>query len=427
MESQQATETPAASGPARNPWPQRIAILLLVMAALGGGGYLFVITQMTHHSPAKQAPAPVVATDDPVLDGIRRGVEFLRVHQEKDGHFSRGALDPKPAFTALVLDAMVKSPDGPTYDSDETIRRACEAILSKRQPDGGFYTPLFGLGNYCTSISLMALKTADGERFKEEIEAALAYVRKCQLGQEAGGQAGGFGYGGGGNADLSNTLHALEAMRQAGVKEDDPAIKAALKFIERCQNNSETNPDQAWASDDGGFIYRPGDEPKSKAGEITKADGSKGYKSYGLMSYAGLMSLLHAYVDKGDARVEAAMRWVQNNYNLDEHAGLGAHGVYYYYMVMAKALAAYGQREIVTADGVKHDWPRELAQTILDRQADDGSWRNKKSDRWMESDAVLVTAYMVRALTHCRAAMAADPRPGDPPSIYPGDDEDESE
>ncbi len=384
-------------------WKKRIAIGLGVLVALAAGAGAIYLLESTHHSAPTQAPRAVAASGDAVLDAIRRGIAFLEVHQEEDGEFSKGLLDPKPAFTALVVDAMVKSPDGPRYATSDSVRRACDAIVSHQQPDGGIYTPAFGLGNYCTSIAVMALKTAGENRHEQAIEKALGYVRASQLGEGTGSHRGGFGYGAGtGEADLSNTLQSLEALRQAGAGSDDPAIRAAIEFVTRCQNHSETN-DSAWASSDGGFVYRPAN---SKAGTYVDESGKVGYRSYGLMSYAGLMSLLHAYVDKSDARVVAAVRWVSEHYNLDENVALGPHGLYYYYLVMAKALDAHGERWITTSDGVRHDWAAELSAAIVRRQRGDGSWTNVDSQRWMEDDAVLVTAYMVRALTHCHAALA---------------------
>ena len=40
-----------------------------------------------------------------------------------------------------------------------------------------------------------------------------------------------------------------------------------------------------------------------------------------------------------DARVKAAVEWVQKNYRLDENPGMGTSGLYYYYHIFAKALA----------------------------------------------------------------------------------------
>ena len=60
---------------------------------------------------------------------------------------------------------------------------------------------------------------------------------------------------------------ALDALHDAGVKPDDPAFAAALKFVSRCQNFSETNS-LPWAGDDGGFIYTPANGGSSPAGEF---------------------------------------------------------------------------------------------------------------------------------------------------------------
>src|SRR5690606_5717765 len=79
---------------------------------------------------------------------------------------------------------------------------------------------------------------------------------------------GGWGYGGRsrgkGRPDLSNTQMALEALHDAGVPKDDPAYQLALKFVERLQNNSETN-DRDWAGNDGGFIYGPSDDRQGES------------------------------------------------------------------------------------------------------------------------------------------------------------------
>jgi squalene-hopene/tetraprenyl-beta-curcumene cyclase len=127
--------------------------------------------------------------------------------------------------------------------------------------------------------------------------------------------------------------------------------------------------------------------------------------SYGLMSYAGLVSFLWAGVSRDDPRVKSAFRWVENNWTLEENRNLGDSGLYYYYLTMAKALQAYGQRQIKTSDGKVHDWPAELAEKLVSLQQPDGSWSNSNS-QWFENDPVLVTAYAVRTLSICKEVMA---------------------
>ncbi|MCX7806616.1 MAG: hypothetical protein N3A38_15740, partial [Planctomycetota bacterium] len=123
-----------------------LSVFLVLLIA---GGYLFSLTQKPGHSRPKSPPAPIQKTGDPVLDAIRRGVEYLKVHQEADGHFSKGALDPKPAFTALVVDALARCPDRYNEKEHPFFARAVRAILSCRQKDGSICTPSLGMHNYC--------------------------------------------------------------------------------------------------------------------------------------------------------------------------------------------------------------------------------------------------------------------------------------
>jgi squalene-hopene/tetraprenyl-beta-curcumene cyclase len=119
-------------------------------------------------------------------------------------------------------------------------------------------------------------------------------------------------------------------------------------------------------------------------------------------------------VDKNDPRVQSAWKWVCNNYTLDENKNLGSDGLYYYYLTMAKALAAYGERQIPMDNGKrKVDWAQELMDRVLSLQMGDGSWNNKKSQKWMEGDAVRVTAFAIRTLAICREFIKDHPLPED--------------
>jgi len=105
---------------------------------------------------------------------------------------------------------------------------------------------------------------------------------------------------------------------------------------------------------------------------------------------------------------------VQSNWDLDNNRNLGQKGLFYYYLTMAKALEAVGERTVVTTDGEKHDWPVELSKAILARQNADGSFQNQDKT-WFENDAVLVTAYMIRALSICHECGASAPAPDTAP------------
>ena len=79
---------------------------------------------------------------------------------------------------------------------------------------------------------------------------------------------------------------------------------------------------------------------------------------------------------------------------------MGADGLFYYYHTFAKALDAVGDDQFVDASGKSHDWRRELADRLFELQKDDGSWVNT-SERWLEGDPNLVTAYALLALSYC--------------------------
>ncbi|MCX7935285.1 MAG: cycloartenol synthase, partial [Planctomycetota bacterium] len=152
---------------------------------------------------------------------------------------------------------------------------------------------------------------------------------------------------------------------------------------------------------------------ESPAGSSVDSQGRPRYASYGTMTYAGLVSFLYAHVDKSDPRVRSAFQWVQKHYDLHENVGMKDVGLYYYYRIMAKALAAYGEPIIVTPDGVPHRWAEELAENLLRLQKPDGSWVNENTT-YLEGDPILVTAYAVRALSICYEEMrgkAAAPQP----------------
>ena len=54
------------------------------------------------------------------------------------------------------------------------------------------------------------------------------------------------------------------------------------------------------------------------------------------------------------------------------------------------------------AEGVEHDWKAELISELAKRQQSDGSWINESSERWLEGDAELVTAYALLSLSYCK-------------------------
>lgn len=361
-----------------------------------------------------------------------RAINFLRSQQTDTGGWSVPQQGPVfPAITGLVTTGMLLDPE--LDASDEDIAQAIEFMLSYRQEDGGIYDRL--LASYNTSICLSALALARDElpMADQAVEPAVSFLRELQWGGSASVSEaladevapvarshpffGGVGYGRSGRPDNSNLTFFLQALEDAGVPGDDPAVQRALVFLERTQMDGTINSmPYAAGSSQGGFIYATspsGDEAdlgtgESKAGEVaeTLSDGTTASRlqAYGSMTYAGFKSYAYAQLDADDPRVAAAMRWMADHYTLDENPNVGTDGYYYYLLVFGRALGARGELIVPTTSG-DADWTADLAAKLIELQQDDGSVR-VVDDRWLENDPVLITAYSLIAAQNARATIA---------------------
>ena len=380
--------------------------------ALAAGMLAALACRAWAQAPATPAAATPAAADPAAKAqaAIDKGLAYLKAQQQPDGGWQ--GKDEPPAITAIVLRAFVQQP-GNTSKTD-FVAKGYQKLLSHQLDNGGVYQDL--LANYNTAIALSALAAANDPAFRPQMDRAVAYLKGIQWTENAAGPGpkgekvadksnpwyGGFGYSRAGRPDLSNAQTTLDALRDAGLKPDDPAFKAAVEFLNRVQNRSETN-DQKFAADDGGFIYSPANNGESQAGEYTGPDGKRLLRSYGSMTYAGLKSMIYAGLTKDDPRVKAAWDWIRNNWTLDENPGMklndpkaARNGMFYYYHTLARALNVYNEPVITDAKGVKHDWRAELIDKLAAAQTPEGNWAGDK--RWMEDKPTLATAYAVLAL-----------------------------
>jgi squalene-hopene/tetraprenyl-beta-curcumene cyclase len=339
---------------------------------------------------------------------IRLGTDWLRQQQAASGSFSE---ERNPALTALALLALLRagSTDNPAHLTG--IENGFRFLRAQAKPDGGIYAE--GLSNYNTALSLLALLQKGEPPDSPLVLGAKSFL----LNQQARGMVrpeldGGIGYGPTGvspkraHPDLDNTLVSLEALRafelaQKAREGGQPSAsqldwKAAAAFVARCQNlapaNSVEQPAQA-ENERGGFVYYPG---FSNAGEVEDAGGRKALRSSGSMSYAGLLSFIYAEIPKEDPRMVAAREWLEKHFTLEENPGLGKQGLFYYYHLMARALATTGVDTLAT-DGKTRHWARELGIELINKQASSGFWVND-TGRWMEKNEVLVTSYALLTL-----------------------------
>ena len=348
---------------------------------------------------------------------IEAGADRLLALQEERGGWLTSASaapsdDPDAlspvgaAITALVVKALVQT-DAYTADTP-AVARAIDVLLAARRPDGSFDNG--ALANYVNSTIVSALAATGKTEYRVAAYRTAQLLTAAQWDDGEGLRTeqdwfGGAGYGKHGRPDLSNTQTMLDALYDAGLSPDEPAMQRALAFVSRAQNYRATNK-TAWAGDDGGFVYTPANGGESMAsqyvgegryGEKLPEGAARSLRSYGSMTYAGFKSMLYAGLSADDERVRAAFDWIRRHWTFDENPGVGQQGLYYYYHTMARALAV-GQQNVVTdIDGAAHNWREEMIDAIAARQGEDGGWVNGE-DRWMESQEALCTAYVVLAL-----------------------------
>ena len=350
---------------------------------------------------AEDAPTPT-ELQQKIDSSIERGIAFLKNRgQAADGSFSS---ETGVAVTALCTRAILESQ--PKMIESPMVKKSIAFIEQHIQGDGGIYSKGSKYRNYETSVSALALLRANKDgKHDSTLKRAEAFLKGIQWDEGEGIESsdtafGGAGYGKHERPDLSNTTFLVETLKELGNDSNDESIQKALKFVLRTQNLAGHGNDTKHADKigDGGFYYTPAAGGQSQAAE----DDGGGLRSYGSMTYAGLKSMIYAGLSKDDPRVQAAMTFISKNYSLTENPGMGQAGLYYYYHTFAKSLNV-AEVEVLDDDkGNPHPWRSELGTQVIDSQQSDGSWVNKKNDRWMEGDRQLVTAYALLTLAQCR-------------------------
>jgi len=340
---------------------------------------------------------------------VDKAIEYLKTTQNPDG--SWGKTLNNRGVTGVIVTGLLES--GRVGTDDAPVAKALKFIESLVNVKAGHIAgpdAAPGLQNYVTSINVMALTAANRpEKYKAIVGDGVKFLKKLQWDEDEQKDPkddfyGGAGYDSKSRPDLSNTQFFIEALREAGVPSDDPALKKALIFVSRCQNLKSEYNDRPWAGkiDDGSFIYSAAGGGQTKTSDDPKNENLTGY---GSMTYAGIKSMIYCGVGKDDKRYKAAYEWIQKHYTLDANPGmpkeLAHRGLYYYYHTMSKTLSVMGISELVDAAGQKHDWQAELTAVLAKHQKPDGSWVND-NDRWMEGDPNLITGYALMALSHCK-------------------------
>lgn len=339
---------------------------------------------------------------------IDRAQAWLVSRAQPDGSLAEGGIFPA-GITALAAGALIAEPQALPADHP-AIAGAIRYLAALRQPDGGVYQPTEGIGNYTTSVVLLfaaALPSPQREAF--DIVGMQNYLFGLQNTDQASLGRGGMGYSAdkpAGSEDLSNTAYAVQALRASGVPASDPRLQAALAFMQRCQDLKSVNS-AAWVQGSGGGAYGPQDAARSW--ESRASGGVPRFVPTGSMTYALISSYLLLDLKPDDPRVRAAVDWVAANYGFEANPGMGAgreaQGLFHSHALAARALDLLGGGTITLPDGRRADWRADLFTTISARAqlvalpggTQGAMWLNREQ-RWGEGLPHLCTAYALRAL-----------------------------
>lgn len=361
---------------------------------------------------------------DRIDRALAAAARFLTARQAADGAWRSDLYGPfkdGSALTPLVVQALQAT--APAAERDTACRRGIAYLAAFARPDGSIEPGPHGLSYpVYTAAGAVTLLSGRGAGSLKARDTWLRCLRERQLAEDLGWQPSDKEYGGWGycpvlprkspagqrtppltESNLSATVAALEALRAAGVSADDPAVRKALVFCERCQNFGGEP-----AFDDGGFIFIYDDGVRNKAGVAgTDKQGRERYHSYGSTTADGLRALHLCGLSAEHPRVKAALGWLQTYFSATDHPGHyppereALRPALYYYYACSAALALR-KSELKKAKSLRAPaWAEALADQLLARQGQDGSWVNPQGFI-REDEPLVATSFAVRALAACR-------------------------
>jgi len=290
------------------------------------------------------------ATDADVQAAIARGKAYIASQQQPDGSFvyisETRAFPVGPA--ALVAFALLTAGEGV---DDPVTARALEFTATQNT-----------LMTYSLAVKILALVTADPDRYADIIDACVWTLVQCQLPDGSWTYAPNLPADDrrrntGDNSQTQFAVLALATARDAGFQVPQRTVGAALDHFKRTQAH------------DGGWTYM-----------------SKTEESRGSMTAAGIatwfLAAEHLFRETAECgtyrtprEVVRALRWLDANYSTTDHPGLAGRRLYYYLYSVERAGVLSGRRRFGD-----HDWFREGVEFLLANQNSNGSWGGGTND-----------------------------------------------
>jgi squalene cyclase len=280
-----------------------------------------------------------VRIDAATRKATTKALEWLAKQQNSDGSWSSGQYQHNTAMTAYALLAFLSQghvPGEGLYGAE--VAKGCRFLIASARADG-YLIGARGGNMYCHGMATLALAELWGmtgdEEVKPVLKKAVDLVVKCQS------KAGGWRYDPNPSAaDISVTIMqvmALRAAKNGGMHVPDETLKNALEYINSCYD-----------PDSGGYKYQPG------SGGPAFARTAAG---------ACVLQLTGKYEAK---EIDKAIEYLEKHFH---DRGYWFYGQYY---------ASHAMHQVGGEKWAKYY--KRLRDTLLPRQAADGSWNTRDLD-----------------------------------------------
>src|SRR5262249_43913115 len=174
------------------------------------------------------APAQPKDNGDAWKTAVDKATAYLKKTQNEDG--SWGTAQNNTGVTGIVVTGLLRCGMKPDDEPAAKGVKFIEGLVNEKAGHIAGKDANAPLANYKTSINVMALVAANKDnKYKTTIANATKYLKEYQWDEARGKEkdsdyCGGAGYAGDkSRPDLSNTAFFLEALKTAGVPQDDPA------------------------------------------------------------------------------------------------------------------------------------------------------------------------------------------------------------
>jgi hypothetical protein len=344
----------------------------LLLAQRGGGGGR-IGRGAPPQTPAAPAANPQMGAqpnavrgdeiNDAQREAVRKGLERLAAHQNKDGTFGNGndGVGATSAVTALAGLAFMEDGNLPGRGKyGDNVKKCVDAMLSRSQESGLLVAeqvhPIMYSHGFATLFLAEVYGMTGDENVKEKLQKAVRLIQKTQNPQ------GGWRYQPvPADADISVTIcqvMALRAARDAGIKVEKEVIDKAIEYVRGCQNP------------DGGFSYMTGGFGGGQTGSAFPR------------SAAGVAALYYAGVFEGDD-IKRGLAYIRQYKPGVNAGGMGSQHYFYgqYYAVQAMFLAG---------GDYWAEWYPAIRNDLIAKQTPDGGWTGEVTDDYCTAVALII-------------------------------------